>query len=94
MRYDEKGEMVKGWQTTAAGVYYFELTTGAMAKGNTTVDGVPCAFSWSTGIGLTVSGMRRMVLLTGMRVADGRDWMDAARKSMTRQVMHGTGWIQ
>lgn len=52
VRYDADGEMVKGWQTTAAGVYYFDLTTGAMAKGNTTVDGVPCAFSWSTGIGL------------------------------------------
>ena len=52
VRYDADGEMVKGWQTTAAGVYYFDLTTGAMAKGNTTIDGVPCAFSWSTGIGL------------------------------------------
>ena len=52
VRYDADGEMIKGWQTTDAGVYYFDLTTGAMAKGNTTIDGVPCAFSWSTGIGL------------------------------------------
>ena len=37
---------------------------------------------------------KRQVLLTGTRAADGRDWMDAARKSMTRQVMHGTGWMQ
>lgn len=41
VRYDADGEMVKGWQTTAAGVYYFDLTTGAMAKGNTTIGRCP-----------------------------------------------------
>ncbi|MCD7835080.1 MAG: hypothetical protein LUG83_00155, partial [Lachnospiraceae bacterium] len=39
VRYDAEGHMVKGWQTTDAGTYYFDLETGTMAKGYTTVDG-------------------------------------------------------
>ena len=31
VRYDENGHMVKGWQTTDKGTYYFDLITGAMA---------------------------------------------------------------
>lgn len=33
VRYDADGEMIKGWQTTDAGVYYFDLTTGAWQRG-------------------------------------------------------------
>ena len=39
VRYDENGHMVKGWQTTDAGTYYFETITGAMAKGEVTIEG-------------------------------------------------------
>ena len=49
VRYDENGHMVKGWQTTDAGTYYFDLTTGAMAKGITTIDGVPRTFNTRNG---------------------------------------------
>lgn len=52
VRYDENGHMVKGWQTTEKGTYYFDPTFGTMAKGVTEIDGVPCAFDQSTGIGL------------------------------------------
>ena len=52
VRYDENGHMVKGWQTTDKGTYYFDLITGAMAKGAGDIDGVPCAFDQNTGIGL------------------------------------------
>lgn len=52
VRYDENGHMVKGWQTTDKGTYYFDLITGAMAKGTGDIDGVPCAFDQNTGIGL------------------------------------------
>lgn len=52
VRYDENGHMVKGWQTTDKGTYYFDPTFGTMAKGVTEIDGVPCAFDQSTGIGL------------------------------------------
>ena len=52
VRYDENGHMIKGWQTTEKGTYYFDPTFGTMAKGVTEIDGVPCAFDQSTGIGL------------------------------------------
>lgn len=52
VRYDENGHMVKGWQTTDKGTYYFDLITGAMAKGTGDIDGVPCAFDQYTGIAL------------------------------------------
>lgn len=52
VRYDENGHMVKGWQTTNKGTYYFDLITGAMAKGAGNIDGVPCAFDEYTGIAL------------------------------------------
>lgn len=52
VRYDENGHMVKGWQTTDKGTYYFDLITGAMAKGTGDIEGVPCAFDQYTGIAL------------------------------------------
>lgn len=52
VRYDENGHMVKGWQTIDKGTYYFDLITGAMAKGAGDIDGVPCAFDEYTGIAL------------------------------------------
>lgn len=52
VRYDENGHMVKGWQQTENGLYYFDLITGAMAKGTGDIDGVPCAFDEYTGIAL------------------------------------------
>ena len=52
VRYDENGHMVKGWQTTEKSTYYFDLITGAMAKGAGDIDGVPCAFDEYTGIAL------------------------------------------
>lgn len=52
VRYDENGHMVKGWQTTEKGTYYFDPITGAMAKGAGDIDGVPCAFDEYTGIAL------------------------------------------
>lgn len=52
VRYDENGHMVKGWQTTDKGTYYFDLITGAMAKGAGNIDGVPCAFDKYTGVAL------------------------------------------
>ncbi len=50
VRYDENGHMVKGWQATAAGTYYFEPVTGAMAKGNVNIDGADYYFNEATGI--------------------------------------------
>ncbi len=50
VRYDENGHMIKGWQTTDLGTYYFETITGAMAKGNVIVDGVEYYFDIFTGI--------------------------------------------
>ena len=52
VRYDENGHMVKGWDETENGKYYFDLETGAMAKGETVIDGVSCRFDAYTGVGL------------------------------------------
>ena len=52
VRYDENGHMVKGWDETENGKYYFDLETGAMAKGTTDIDGVSCRFDAYTGVGL------------------------------------------
>ena len=50
VRYDENGHMIKGWQTTDAGTYYFDLTYGTMAKGNATIGGKNYYFDIVTGI--------------------------------------------
>ncbi len=50
VRYDENGRMIKGWQYTDAGTYYFEEVTGSMAKGTVTIEGVEYHFDEATGI--------------------------------------------
>ncbi len=50
VRYDENGRMVKGWQYTDAGTYYFEEITGSMAKGRVTINGQEYYFDEATGI--------------------------------------------
>ena len=42
--------MIKGWDTNDDGTYYFDLVTGAMTKGDATIDGLPCSFDTVTGI--------------------------------------------
>lgn len=49
VRYDEDGHMVKGWQHTSEGTYYFEEVTGSMAKGKVTIDGETYDFDVNTG---------------------------------------------
>ena len=50
VRYDSDGHMVKGWQTTEKGTYYFDLVYGTMAKGSVTIDGKNYVFDRNTGI--------------------------------------------
>ena len=52
VRYDANGHMIKGWDTNDDGTYYFDLVTGAMTKGDATIDGLPCSFDTVTGIAL------------------------------------------
>ena len=52
VRYDTNGHMIKGWDTNDDGTYYFDLVTGAITKGDATIDGLPCSFDTVTGIGL------------------------------------------
>ncbi len=42
--------MIKGWQITDAGTYYFEEVTGSMAKGTVTINGQEYHFDNATGI--------------------------------------------
>ena len=50
VRYDANGHMVKGWQTTDQGTYYFDPVYGTMAKGNAEIDGTTYYFDVNTGI--------------------------------------------
>ena len=50
VRYDENGHMVKGWQNTEAGTYYFDPVYGTMAKGDAVIDGQSYYFNKNTGI--------------------------------------------
>ncbi|MFQ8879757.1 MAG: hypothetical protein ACLR7N_15465 [Roseburia hominis] len=59
VRYDTSGKMVKGWDVTERGAYYFDQTTGAMAKGETEIDGIPCIFDRETGIGWNLQWQER-----------------------------------
>ena len=58
VRYDANGQMIKGWDTNDDGTYYFDLVTGAMTKGDATIDGLPCSFDTVTGIGLNCAWKR------------------------------------
>ena len=50
VRYDANGHMVKGWQTTSAGTYYFDPVFGTMAKGDAVIDGQSHYFDPNTGV--------------------------------------------
>lgn len=50
VRYDENGQMKKGWDEVNGDKYYFDLETGAMVKGTATIDGIECTFDKETGI--------------------------------------------
>ena len=58
VRYDANGHMIKGWDTNDDGTYYFDLITGAMTKGDATIDGLPCCFDTVTGIALNCAWKR------------------------------------
>ena len=58
VRHDANGHMIKGWDTNDDGTYYFDLVTGAMSKGDATIDGLPCSFDTVTGIGLNCAWKR------------------------------------
>ncbi len=71
VRYDEKGHMIKGWQYTESGTYFFDLTYGTMAKGYATIEGVEYYFSPVTGILEQTIGW---VPQYGWKTIDGKDY--------------------
>ncbi len=50
VRYDANGHMVKGWDYTNKGIFYFDLVYGTMYKGYKTIDGVTYYFDENTGV--------------------------------------------
>lgn len=50
VRYDAAGNMIKGWDVTEEGTYYFDLQYGTMAKGEAVIDGVTYHFDKDTGV--------------------------------------------
>ena len=72
VRYDENGAMIKGWNYTDAGTYYFDLTYGTMAKGYATVDGVEYYFN--TGDGTRERELGAVPEGNGWKTIDGADY--------------------
>ncbi len=76
VRYDENGHMIKGWQNTDAGKYYFDTTFGTMAKGYATIEGVEYYFDEATGVLVSEMGE---VPESGWKVIDGMSyWYEAS----------------
>ena len=50
VRYDENGRMIKGWSQQNGNTYYFDLETGAMAKGSAVIDGAEHYFNTATDV--------------------------------------------
>ncbi|MEE0799659.1 MAG: hypothetical protein U0L91_00100 [Gemmiger sp.] len=50
VRYDTDGHMVKGWYNNGNGTYYYDLITGAMAKGDILLNGMHYGFDSATGV--------------------------------------------
>ena len=50
VRYDSNGNMVKGWQVTDDGTYYFDKTYGTMAKGLAEIEGDTYFFDVVNGV--------------------------------------------
>ena len=61
VRYDANGRMVKGWENTSRGTYYFDPITGAMAKGVKEIDGKFYYFYKVTGVKAEFSGQETFV---------------------------------
>ena len=50
VRYDENGHMVKGWDETEKGTFYFDEKFGTMAKGDVVIEGKNYTFDVATGV--------------------------------------------
>ena len=50
VRYDENGQMIKGWQDTDEGRYYFDTISGSMGKDYVVIDKELYYFDLNTGI--------------------------------------------
>ena len=50
VRYDADGHMIKGWDSTADGTYYFDTVYGTMARGYASIEGTEYYFNLSTGV--------------------------------------------
>lgn len=68
VRYDADGHMVKGWDETADGTYYFDTTYGSMAHGLVKIDGTYYYFDEMTGV--LQSGETAERMICAAQVAD------------------------
>lgn len=85
VRYNSEGQMVKGWDITEAGTYYFDPTYGTMAKGSQHIDGVDYFFNEVTGIMESCSVGLEACWVT----IDGKDyWYEGG----IRQGFYPTTW--
>ena len=90
VRYDKNGNMVKGWDKTSNGTYYFDLSTGEMYKGVHNIDGKYYYFAGTTG--KKVEEKRKEVVLDG-----AWRWFDAdGTVAVSKDVFLPTGkkWVR
>ncbi len=71
VRYDANGHMVKGWQVTESGTYFFDYTYGTMAKGYALIDGKEYYFNIYSGLLEEEYGEAPA---NGWKTIDGKDY--------------------
>ncbi len=91
VRYDDQGRMVKGWDNTSRGSYYFDEWSGAMAKGVKETDKGYFYFDQTTGIRVEESG--KEVYLDGYWRWFDQDGTVAVGKDVF-QFSSGGKWVR
>ncbi len=71
VRYDENGHMIKGWNETTNGTYYFDPIYGTMVKGYATIDGTEYYFNIDTGV---LERNLGVVPENGWKTIDGKEY--------------------
>ncbi len=92
VHYDAEGHMVKGWQTTEAGTYYFDPVYGTMAKGAAIIAGSRYYFDMNTGIlQEATDDNNESLYVDGWHVVDGVEyWYEGGERQGVKYNSDGS----